>query len=191
MILQKKIKKEIPAIQLRRKSGAEAKSLLKNSQGIALMEGTIVLPFLIALFICVIDLGNLLNQYILLTNAVNSGVRYGIGVSNLKVGSFEKLTPNQNCPFETEETGTHQYDAGHKDIQQKVYDLVQFQNISLDTNFCMITDLERDSAMPTRGNLLILLKTRFSGISPFFSNITLEISAKGPYLMDIPEPPSP
>lgn len=186
MILQKNIAKKIPLVQLRRKSGAGSESLLGNSKGIALMEGTIVLPFLIALFVCVIDLGNLLNQYLLLTNAVNSGVRFGIGVSSLKVGSFEKLTPNQTCPFETEETETHQYDAGHKEIQQKVYDFVQFQNVALDSDFCMITDLERDSAVPTRGSLSILLKTRFAGISPFFSNITLEISAKGPYLMEIP-----
>lgn len=188
MILPKNIIKKIIPVLLRPKSGVAAKSLLKNNKGIALMEATIVFPFLIALFVCVIDLGNLLNQYLLLTNAVNSGVRYGIGVSNLKVGNFEKLTPNQNCPFETEETNAHQYDAGHKEIQQKIYDFVQFQNVALDSDFCMITDLARDSTVPTRGSLTVLLKTRFSGISPFFSNITLEISAKGPYLMDIPQP---
>lgn len=57
---------------------SRARNARRSSRGQSLVELALALPFLILVLVGVLDLGRLLNSYVVITNAAREGARYGI-----------------------------------------------------------------------------------------------------------------
>jgi len=152
------------------------KSQLGSERGIAFIEFAIALPFLVTLFIGVIDIGQALNQYLLLNEAVHEGVRIAAEDGRLSQnGTF--AAPGQSCP----QSGSGDLDL-HEEIQKQVLQVIGLQNHWIDpASLCVQTTLQ-DAAAPTEKNVTVTVSTTYRAMFPIFDGMNISATANGPHL---------
>ena len=160
--------------------------------GTAMMEFMIVLPFLLTMVFGVVDLGRAIAQYMVLSEVVSQGVRFGGAVSNLSKDNlgteFSDLTPGQHCGTTKTKSASKSpiSDAVdneiHQKIQQRVEDLVDQGNTSLDPATLCIRSKLNTIPSSAEMNIHLEVEANFNSILPMFNGITLKAQATGPYL---------
>ena len=157
----------------------------EEEAGIAILELLIASPFLFILIIGVIDIGRLINQYLLLNYAVSAGVLEAMSQPNLTPGKFIKGTPNQICP-ETVTGLEATPDTQHQKIQERVINLVQLTDRALSGNVCVRSTLQ---IAPTAANdprektVTVEVFTDYNALFPLFNGLPIVLQSTGPYLV--------
>ena len=178
---------------------ASRTSTSRSERGAAYVEFLIAAPFLFMLSCCVYDLGRVLNQYLLLTHAVNGGVRYAMGVQNLSEGAFIKQTAaTQNC--DADMTGAETHNEKHAVVSERVRELVELQRDAIAADVCIQTMLigtpaSGSPSSPTpRGESVadtvrVSLRAYYDGVFPLFKDFPINVAASAPYLLAPPATP--
>lgn len=152
--------------------------------GIAMLELLVAAPFLLVLVIGVIDVGRLLNQYLLLNYAVSSGVRFAMSQPDLAAGPFVGGTPNQTCPTGWGAPATAQ--THHQEIHERVRDIVNLANEALNTSYCIRSTLQIQPTMtddPREKTVSIELYAAYRAFFPLLNGLPMTVRATGPYLL--------
>lgn len=160
-----------------------------SEKGAAYIEFLIAAPFLFMLSCCVYDVGRVLNQYLLLTHAVNGGVRYAMGVQNLPEGEFiEQTVEAQDC--DPDITGSTTLSAQHGVISERVKELVDLQRDAIAPDVCIQTTLIRTPASGVdvrfTDTVRVRLRANYDGVFPLFKDFPINVSATAPYLLAPP-----
>ncbi len=160
-----------------------------SEKGAAYIEFLIAAPFLFMLSCCVYDVGRVLNQYLLLTHAVNGGVRYAMGVQNLPEGEFIKqTTATQNCDADI--TGSTTISSQHATVSERVKELVELQRDAIAPEVCIQSTLIRTppagADIRTTDTVRIRLRANYDGVFPLFKDFPINVSATAPYLLAPP-----
>ena len=147
-----------------------------NQRGIAFIELLIALPFLVTLFVGVVDIGQAVNQYLLLSEAVNEGVRIAAEDGRLSInGTY--AAPGQSCTPQ----GSGDLDL-HKEIQKQVKNVIGIQNHWIDPNSLCVQTTLADAATPSEKNVTVTVSTTFRAMFPVFDGMNISASANGPHL---------
>ncbi len=160
----------------------------RSESGAAMMEFMLVLPFILTMIFGVVDLGRAISQYMILSEVVSQGVRYGGSISNLKdtATKFSDLTAGQHCGASKTKAvskGSIMTDNDlHEMIQQRVEDLVEQGNSSLDGDTLCITSQLASVGAGSEKNIHLEVQASFNSILPMFNGIVLKAQATGPYL---------
>ena len=157
--------------------------------GSAVTEFTIVLPFLALMVTATIDIGNILNEYLRLTEAVHQGARMASEASEFKTQmQFAGLTAGQQgCGSETTAmipTPPSDVDK-HRLVQQRVENIVTLQSTSLNsTSLCIRSELELGSTPlgSPQQNVRVRLTARYDSFFPLFNNLPISVEATAPFL---------
>lgn len=157
----------------------------ENDRGIALMELAVALPFLLVLIIGVIDIGRMINQYLLLNYAVKSGVLTAMSQPSLKEGNFVTVSgsPGTMCP--TTLGGPVTADTRHQNVQNEVLRLINMTDEALTGDYCIRTE-RRASHDGTDLNRTVdvELRAKYDAFFPLLRGMPMVLSATGPYLVD-------
>ena len=157
----------------------------EEEAGIAILELLIASPFLFILIIGVIDIGRLINQYLLLNYAVSAGVLEAMSQPNLTPGKFVKGTPNQICPSTvTDPVATP--DTQHQKIQERVINLVQLTDRALSGNVCVRSTLQIAPTVandPREKTVTVEVFTDYNALFPLFNGLPIVLQSTGPYLV--------
>jgi hypothetical protein len=141
----------------------------KHDQGTALVELAYILPLMVLILMSLIDVGNILNQYLRITQAVQEGVRLASSLPDLEPTSYN---PGSAA-------------ARHTLVQERVRQLIQLQNIkvdqvTVDSTFTPAAPLPAD---PTQANTVsIRIEGRYQSVFPMFGNLRLAARGVAPYL---------
>ncbi len=155
-----------------------------GERGIAALELLVASPFLVVLVIGVIDVGRLLNQYLLLNYAVSSGVLHAMSQPSLAVGSYVAGTPNQVCPSGSGALATP--DTRHQEVQERVRDIVNLANEALNSSYCIRSTLQIAPGFvgdPREKTVSIELVAAYHAFFPLLNGLPMTLQATGPYLL--------
>lgn len=153
-----------------------------SEHGIALMEFLVAIPFLVIMSTSIIDIALVLNQYMLITNAVHAGTRMASEYADLETGSFSGISPGQSslCPV----SGTAP--KNHAEIQARVVELINMSNRRLVPNtLCVITGVRTGlvpATNPKNNTNFVRIEVRYQGFFPAFNNMPIVIEASGPHV---------
>ena len=155
-----------------------------DERGIALMELGVAIPFFLMLIIGVIDIGRMVNQYLLLNYAVKTGVLNAMSTPGLATGSYVKGTPNQNCPAGIGSDATA--DTRHQQVQERMQQVINMANEATTGTFCIRSALTLDgvdSNDPYQHTVSVEVQAKYNAFFPMLKNMPMKISATGPYLV--------
>jgi len=157
----------------------------KNERGIALMELAVALPFLLVLIIGVIDIGRMINQYMLLNYAVKTGVLKAMSQPSLATGNFLSIggNPGTMCPTTLGLPVTA--DTRHQNVQNEVLRLINLTDEALSGDYCIRTErrLSNDGTDLNR-TVDVELRAKYDAFFPLLRGMPMVLSATGPYLVD-------
>lgn len=133
----------------------------RTERGAALLECTIILPFLVMMIAATYDLAGALNQYLTLTRIVYEGARFAATLPGLELNGVH--------------TAVNQ-DQHHNDIRKRVVNLLVKQGFNPD-EFSLISTENSQNEWVT-----VSVEKKYTGQFRFFDNMPLRVSATGPYL---------
>ena len=137
------------------------RSNVKSEQGAALLECTIILPFLVMMIAATYDLAGALNQYLTLTRIVYEGARFAATLPGLELNGVH--------------TSVNQ-DQHHNDIRKRVVSLLEKQGFN-PAEFSVISTENSQNEWVT-----VSVEKPYTGQFRFFDNLPLRVTATGPYL---------
>ena len=149
--------------------------------GIAIIELAVCAPFLVLLLTAMIDIGGLLSQYVIMSDALHSGLRTASTMPNLETGEgFQGLTPGQlGCAG----SGSS---AFHTQVQQLVEDLIDQRLLWIKADsLCISTGVKRGGAYAgtsEENTAVIGVTARYDGFFPFIDDMQFEVESSGPLL---------
>ncbi|MCB0344229.1 MAG: pilus assembly protein [Bdellovibrionales bacterium] len=151
-----------------------------SERGIAIVEFAIALPFLVALFMSVYDVGQVLNQYLLMNEAVHEGARMASGQIDLtQVAEYQQLTADQNCAGGATSGGDSE---SHQEFHERIMGLVNLQNAWVTGNsVCIKTGLTPGAAAGDQ-NVYVRAQATYQGLFPLFNGLSISVQAEAPYL---------
>ena len=153
-----------------------------SERGIALMEFLVAIPFLVIMSTSIIDIALVLNQYMLITNAVHAGTRMGSEYAALETGTFSGISAGQSsfCPVSATAP------KNHGEIQARVVELINMSNRRLVPNtLCVFTGVRTGlvpATNPKNNTIFVRIEVRYQGFFPAFNNMPIIIEASGPYV---------
>lgn len=145
--------------------------LLKEDSGVALLEGAIVLPFLLTMLFATFDLGAALNQYLLLNRLVYEGTRYAATLPGLETGRFGVTTDPSLTSYSPYVVG-----SGQDKVRSRLITLIGRSGFDPSSFTLMSTENSANNAVT------VTLQKNYSPMFGFFGNIPLKVTATGPYL---------
>jgi hypothetical protein len=158
------------------------------SRGAAAVEFAISLPFLAVMIIGVLDIGRALTQYLLLTEAVHQGVRYGGQLELLDPGNtnpehiYSGLSAGQNCAA-VAPGGGYELIRGHRAVQNRVIQILNLNRIALKANGLCVYTRVRDAGSIFNRNIRVQIGAQYSSFFPLFDGLQINVQATGPYLI--------
>lgn len=161
----------------------------ENEKGISIVELAICLPFLVVLLFGTIDISFGLVNYMVLSQMVREGVRFGGGMPELTDSiTFDQGFGNYNTIMQDCETHPSALaePCGHAVIHQRIRRLYEINvgavGLDLDPeNLDISTTYRRVAADPEdEDTLVVTLNTSFQGM--FLGSWPISVTQVGPYL---------
>lgn len=161
------------------------KKLRRDVSGTAFTEFLFVsAPFLVVMMTATVDVASVISQYMLLTNAVNAGVRLGSTYSQIEPGKFQGLAPNSDATNCSVLRPTPE--QFHSLVQSRVEDLVRLSGRRIDlTTLCVTTERRTGAAWvgkPEENTIFVQAEVNYATIFPWASSMKISVSSSGPYL---------
>jgi Flp pilus assembly protein TadG len=131
-----------------------------SEKGVAMLEFTIVAPLMVLMIVATYDLGNALNQYLVLSRVVYEGARYAATLPGLEVqtvSSVDANTPN------------------HNKVRDRVVDLLKRADFDPDG---MVVETQNTNNTWVK----VTVTRQYQSIFGFFNNMKITVSASGPFL---------
>lgn len=153
---------------------------LLDERGIALTELTVMLPTLILLWIAMVDVSRMLNNYMALTQIVREGSRFASGVSSLESSSSSFQTSDE-APL------NHRLVRARVDALMKVareeYSLNIGDGLVIETEF-FGNSAHASNIAPRVETVRVRVSTQYQALFPLFDNLSISASGIAPYLID-------
>lgn len=150
---------------------AGREDLLKGESGVALLEGAIVLPFLLTMLFATFDLGAALNQYLLLNRLVYEGTRYAATLPGLETGRFGVSSDTSVSGYSPYVVG-----SGQDKVKSRLITLIGRSGFDMSSFTLMSTENSGNNAVT------VTLQKTYTPMFGFFGSIPLKVTATGPYL---------
>lgn len=148
--------------------------------GIAVVEFVIALPFLAALLMSIYDVGQVLNQYLLMNEAVHEGARMASGqIALSELAEYQQLTGDQNC---TGGAVTGNDSEVHEEFHQRIMGLINLQNKWVTGNSVCIKTGLTPGAVGSDRNVYVRAQATYQGMFPLFNGLSISVQAEAPYL---------
>lgn len=151
-----------------------------------MVEFVLAAPFLAFLITAVLDVGNVVNEYMVMTEAVHQGVRMASTGSHLRqLGDFKGLAEGADaCPanilFSTPSVGPSEREQ-HKQIQERVKSILDMNNSYLKSgSICVISHLKQDADGDR--NVKITVTANYDSFFPVLRNLPISVEATAPFL---------
>lgn len=149
--------------------GSNSKGALADERGMAFLEFLIALPFIALLVFSIVDLGRVLNQYLLLTQAVHEGVKLASTVPGLEAG---KRNSGSLC-----EPDAASVDTIHGNVHKRVSELITLQSFAfLGDELCVSSDRTNPTTVSVQ------VEAKYASIFPVFNGMNIRVRAEGPFL---------
>ena len=152
-----------------------------SQKGSALIETTFIFPFLVLLFMGVVDLGRLLNHYMALEQMAGEAARIASKSQVLEAGDeFLDLTGNGLCPDESEpEVGCPFQLRIHTKINDLVsYNEVDFDAVEIRSGYTPLVS----GALDEEGSVFVKISADYNGLLPLFKKVPVEVEKRAQYL---------
>jgi hypothetical protein len=148
---------------------------LSPDRGTALVEFCIVLPILAILLIGVMDVGNLLNHYLVLTQDAAEIARYGSGIPDLEIGRSCQgyVTLPGYCTLGNG-TGTK-----HQLLYDRAQRLMSISRLPMLPSSSFTYEIEHEASHDA---VYVDINTTFKGFIPPFDNIPISVRSRSAYL---------
>ena len=156
-----------------------------DERGVALMELAVALPFLLILIIGVIDIGRMINQYLLLNYAVKTGVLKAMSQPSLLPGNFLSVTGNPGTLCPSSMGGPVTANTRHQNVQNEVQRLIGLTDEALKNDYCIRTGLAQTNVPsdPRFRTVDVELRAKYEAFFPLLDGMPITLSATGPYLV--------
>ncbi|MCC6220555.1 MAG: pilus assembly protein [Deltaproteobacteria bacterium] len=161
---------------------------MKSEKGSAVLEFSISLFFITVLMVGVIDVGNMINDYLALTQIAREGTRVAaskLGLASTEVGAicvFDSSTAIKCC---TSSGCSNACGQEHFEVQQRVFNLIQSQKLSLQADSIVIASYYCQNpvaANPQGDKTKVQISARYEAFFPLFNGNGINVSEVGPYL---------
>lgn len=144
-----------------------------------MMEFSISLPLLTLILFGVMDIGNLLNHYLILAQNASEVARFGSAVADLNTGKSCRGYTQQplTCSSETA--------VNHKNLLDRAELLVSLSRLPMFTDFTYEIEYETPATAPSGvapDVVYVNINTRFRGVMPPFDDIPISVRARAAYL---------
>ena len=131
-----------------------------SERGVAMLEFTLVAPFLAMMIVATYDLGSALNQYLALTRVAYEGARYAATLPGLEVKATTSVDPDA---------------PNHNLVRDRVNYLLS--RAGFDSS---VANVETEN----RANVTVRVTVvkSYNSFFGFFNNMPIRVSAEGPFL---------
>jgi hypothetical protein len=152
-----------------------------------MIEFVLAAPFLAFLITAVLDVGNVVNEYMVMTEAVHQGVRLASTGSHLReLGDFKGLAEGANaCPVNIRHrppaspVGPAEKEQ-HRQIQERVKTILDMNNTYLKSgSICIISHLEESNG---NRNVKVTVTANYKSFFPILRNLPISVEATAPFL---------
>ena len=167
-------------------------NLLKEETGHALLEFSLSLFFLFTLTAGIVDFGNILNQYSVVTEAAHQGARFASGNSLLeRNGYLDKLSASQTAaacttpisPTTRLSSPSAKELQGHQKIQDRVDQILSLTDTNLaNDSLCITSALEDSTSGGTDKNVVITVEVAYQSI--LYGRFPIRAQARAPFLQN-------
>jgi hypothetical protein len=146
----------------------------KGERGSSLLEFAIIAPVLITMFLGLVDLGALLNDYMVLSQVAGEGVRSAGGRVGLEDGpGFKNLTDPNDCHRSSPCPGQYS-------VQYKINSILHMQDLRMH-DMAIISAYDQTPGVGGH-TVSVTISGKYQGILPIFSNLRISAHKSGPYL---------
>ncbi len=149
-----------------------------TNRGTALTELCVSLPLLTYLLLGILDISNLINHYLVLTQNVGEAARFGAAVPGLETGEScrEFAIPATCTPSESVQNGT---------VLDRLKELVDASKLTYITNVTYKTRYETAASAPSGIQpdvVYVDLGATYQGVIPPFRNLRFSVRSRSAYL---------
>lgn len=157
---------------------------INNEKGHAILEFSLSLFFLFALTAGIVDFGNILNQYTVVTEAAHQGARFASGNSFLSNNAqVVNVGGAQSCTSAVPSAVQGKELEAHTKIQERVDQILGLSDRNLlQDSLCIATTLEDSTSGGTDKNVVVNIDVAYQSI--LYGRFPIKATAKAPFLQN-------